>query len=113
MLDRAERLQRQFFQHDRGGRVAWSPPVDITEIDGPAAGAGRAARRARRFDHLSLDPAGLTISAVRAFPCRGDTLNVHRIEIPYGRFERQIGTAARRSVRAARARRRRRWPTAC
>ena len=40
---------------------------------------------------LTLDPAGLTVAAARPFPCGGETRNIHRIEIPYGRFERQIG----------------------
>ena len=87
MLDRAERLQRQFFQHHN---VAWEPPVDITEsaehLQVQVALPGVAADSIT----LSLDPSGLTISAVRPFPCRGD-MNLHRIEIPYGRFERQIG----------------------
>ena len=39
---------------------------------------------------MTFDPSGLTVSAVRPFPCQAD-MNLHRIEIPYGRFERQIG----------------------
>jgi HSP20 family protein len=87
MLERAERLQRQFFQH---AAVAWEPPVDITETE--AHLRVQVALPGVRADSitLSVDPGGLTISAARAFPCTGDTLNVHRIEIPYGRFERQI-----------------------
>ena len=86
MLDRADRLQRQFFQHN----IAWEPPVDITEsaqhVQVQVALPGVAA------DSISIavDRAGLTVSALRPFPCRGD-MNLHRIEIPYGRFERQIG----------------------
>jgi HSP20 family molecular chaperone IbpA len=87
MLERAERLQRQFFQH---AAVAWEPPVDITETEEHLR--VQVALPGVRADSitLSVDPAGLTISAARAFPCTGETLNVHRIEIPYGRFERQI-----------------------
>lgn len=87
MLDRAERLQRQFFQHDA---VAWAPPVDITEtaehLRVQVALPGVAAKSIT----VSVDPAGLTISAARAFPCSGDAQHIHRIEIPYGRFERHI-----------------------
>jgi HSP20 family molecular chaperone IbpA len=87
MLERAERLQRQFFQH---AAVAWEPPVDITETEEHLR--VQVALPGVRADSitLSVDPGGLTISAARAFPCTGETLNVHRIEIPYGRFERQI-----------------------
>ena len=88
MLDRAERLHRQFFTH---AAAAWEPPVDVIEsgdtlqvqvaLPGvPAEAIG-----------VSLDPAGVTVSALRPFPCRENTSRVHRIEIPYGRFERRIG----------------------
>ncbi len=88
MLDRAERLQRQFFHH---AAASWEPPVDITEtaehLQVQVALPGVAADAIT----VALEPAGLTVSAARPFPCRRDTLNIHRIEIPYGRFERQIG----------------------
>jgi HSP20 family protein len=88
MLDRAQRLQRQFFTHDN---VAWEPPVDIVETGDalqvhialpgvPADGIT-----------VGLDPAGISISAMRPFPCRGEGAQIHRLEIPYGRFERYIG----------------------
>ena len=35
MLDRAERMQRQFFTH---AAAAWEPPVDVLESDSFAAG---------------------------------------------------------------------------
>ena len=87
MLDRAERLQRQFFHH---APAAWEPPVDITETAEHLR--VQVALPGVRADSISvgLDPAGLAISAARAFPCSRDTLQVHRIEIPYGRFERRI-----------------------
>ena len=88
MLDRAERLQRQFFHH---AAASWEPPVDIIEtaehVQVQVALPGVAADSIT----MALDPAGLTISASRPLPCSGETLNVHRIEIPYGRFERQVG----------------------
>jgi HSP20 family molecular chaperone IbpA len=87
MLERAERLQRQFFQH---ATVAWEPPVDIIEtaehmqvqVALPGVGADSIT--------VAVDLGGIGICATRSFPCSGDTLNVHRIEIPYGRFERQV-----------------------
>jgi HSP20 family protein len=88
MLDRAQRLQRQFFTHDV---VSWEPPVDIVEADNtlqvhvalPGVNADAIT--------VALDPAGITISALRAFPCRSEGGQIHRLEIPYGRFERHIG----------------------
>ena len=88
MLDRAERLQRQFFHH---AAASWEPPVDIIEtadeVQVHLALPGVAAASIR----IALDPAGLSVSASRSFPCAGEAQSVHRIEIPYGRFERQIG----------------------
>jgi len=87
MLERAERLQRQFFQH---AAVAWEPPVDIVESAEHVR--VQVALPGVQPDSITvtIDPAGMTIAAARAFPCSGDTLTIHRIEIPYGRFERQI-----------------------
>ena len=88
MLYRAQRLQRQFFAH---ASVAWEPPIDVVEtgellqvhvaLPGVAADA----------ISVALDPAGISISALRAFPCRDEGGQIHRLEIPYGRFERLIG----------------------
>jgi HSP20 family protein len=94
MLDRAERMQRQFFTHAPAtSPAAWEPPVDILEspehVQVQVALPGVAAESIG----IRVEAGGITISAVRPFPCRSDTLNVHRIEIPYGRFERQIGLA--------------------
>jgi HSP20 family molecular chaperone IbpA len=88
MIERAERLQRQFFQH---AAAAWEPPVDIVEsAEGVRVEVALPGVPAEAIT-VALDPAGLRISALRAFPCRDDTMNVHRLEIPYGRFERHIG----------------------
>lgn len=88
MIERAERLQRQFFQH---AAAAWEPPVDIVETsDGVRVQVALPGVPADAIT-VALDPSGLRVSALRAFPCRDDAMNVHRLEIPYGRFERQIG----------------------
>ena len=87
MLERAERLQRQFFTH---AHAAWEPPVDIVEsqegLQIQVALPGVAADSIT----ITLDAAGITVSALRPFPCRDSASHVHRIEIPYGRFERRI-----------------------
>jgi HSP20 family molecular chaperone IbpA len=87
MLDRAERLQRQFFTH---ATVAWEPPVDVLETaDGLALQVALPGVSADSIT-IGLDPEGVSISALRAFPCRENTTQIHRIEIPYGRFERRV-----------------------
>jgi len=88
MLDRAQRLQRQFFTHDV---VAWEPPVDIVEVDDQLQVHVALPGVTADSITIGLDPAGITISALRAFPCRSEGGQIHRLEIPYGRFERHIG----------------------
>jgi HSP20 family protein len=88
MLDRAQRLQRQFFTHDV---VSWEPPVDIVEADNALLVHVALPGVSADAITVALDPAGITISALRAFPCRAEGGQIHRLEIPYGRFERHIG----------------------
>jgi HSP20 family molecular chaperone IbpA len=87
MLDRAERLQRQFFTH---AIDAWEPPVDVLEtqtgLEVHVALPGVAADSIT----IALDPGGVSVAALRPFPCRETGAHLHRIEIPYGRFERRI-----------------------
>jgi HSP20 family protein len=87
MLDRADRLHRQFFTHALN---AWEPPVDVIE-------AGDEIRMQIALPGVPADaitigvePGGVTVSALRAFPCREEGTHIHRVEIPYGRFERHI-----------------------
>jgi HSP20 family molecular chaperone IbpA len=88
MLDRAQRLHRQFFTH---AAVAWEPPVDIVEAgDALQVHVALPGVTADAIT-VALDPSGITISALRPFPCRGEDSQIHRLEIPYGRFERYIG----------------------
>jgi HSP20 family molecular chaperone IbpA len=42
---------------------------------------------------VALESGGVTVSALRPFPCREEGAQIHRIEIPYGRFERRIALA--------------------
>ena len=88
MLERAERLQRQFFTH---AHAAWEPPVDIVESEEGLQIQVALPGVAADSITITLDATGITVSALRPFPCRDSASHVHRIEIPYGRFERQIG----------------------
>lgn len=88
MLDRAERLQRRFFQH---APTAWEPPVDVMETPDHVRVQVALPGVPPESIAIAVDPAGVSITAARPFPCTSDTVNIHRIEIPYGRFERQIG----------------------
>jgi HSP20 family protein len=88
LLERADRLHRQFFlAHEP---ASWEPPVDVVqsgdELHLQLALPGVTA------DALSIavDDLGISIHAVRGFPHREPDAQIHRLEIPYGRFVRRI-----------------------
>jgi len=89
LLEEAERLHRQFVRASLSAAQCWEPPVDVMETDDalmvqvalpgvPAAAVG-----------VGLDPGGITVSGARPFPA-SEAARIHRIEIPYGRFQRRI-----------------------
>jgi HSP20 family protein len=92
MMERAQQLQRQFFRFGRAvaSEPRWEPPVDIlaygNEVQVAVALPGVAADRIE----VSTDSGLLIVSAVRALPVKSHATAVHRLEIPYGRFERRI-----------------------
>jgi HSP20 family molecular chaperone IbpA len=96
MIDRAERLHRQFFQPIAAPmpELSWEPPIDIIETDSEILiivalpGVDPDAMK------VSVDSDGISVVGFRrpsAIP-RGS--RVHRLEIPYGKFERRIRVQA-------------------
>jgi HSP20 family protein len=91
-LERAERLQRQFFRlgqaHAPG--PAWEPPMDIFETDEEllilVALPGIAANQVQ----IIFDSGTLTVAGERHVTAQARGATIHRLEIPYGRFERQV-----------------------
>jgi HSP20 family protein len=89
MLQTAERLQRQFFQVGSSG-ARWEPPVDVYQ-------AGEAlwiflALPGVPADHMEtvIEGATLIVRGERPLPEAARGASIHRLEIPYGRFERRI-----------------------
>jgi HSP20 family protein len=97
MIDRAERLHRQFFQPAAPTRdVSWQPPIDITETDSEILITVALPGVDREAVRVMVDADGVSVAGFRhpsAIP-RGSL--VHRLEIPYGKFERQIPLPATR-----------------
>lgn len=92
VLERADRLQRQFFRLGAqcpSGPV-WEPPVDIFETAQQfvvlAALPGVSAAQLS----IVLDGGVLTVRGQRAMPDIGNSARIRSVEIPYGRFERRI-----------------------
>lgn len=88
LLEQAERLQQRFLQVATQGR-GWVPPIDILEDDESLVvtvalpGVPAAAVQVELLDD-ALRICGLRANAA------GRCTRIHRLEIPYGRFERRI-----------------------
>src|SRR2546422_1983352 len=89
--ERPARLHRQFLRAAGAEQPhAWEPPVDVIETSDEVrvqiALPGVSADAIR----VAVEPGGVTVSALRDFPCREDGAYLNRIEIPNGRFERRL-----------------------
>ena len=89
MMARAEQLQRRFFEPG-GSATCWEPPVDVFETADEFWII--AALPGVESDDLSLSVSGnvLRMAGQRRLPAAARAGAIHRLEIPYGRFERSI-----------------------
>lgn len=93
MLERAQRLQRQFFRLGQATQAQprWEPPVDIVAFGSEVRVTVALPGVSPEHVHVRLDERGdLSVAATRPMPLNERTSGVHRLEIPYGRFERRI-----------------------
>jgi HSP20 family protein len=90
-LDRADRLHRQFFRPAvlTVKRPAWEPPVDVYETEDEFIILMALPGVSPENVSIILEDNRLLISGRRNLPIRGEAL-IRRLEIPYGRFERDI-----------------------
>ncbi len=90
LLREADRMHRQFFTVARGhGGPCWEPPIDIVE-DAHALVVRVALPGVAAHDiEVRSDGARLSVIGGRRLPATRDA-TIHRLEIPYGRFERVI-----------------------
>jgi HSP20 family molecular chaperone IbpA len=90
MLERAERLQRQFFQPGAVARAmpSWEPPADVFESEQEVDVLVALPGVARERIEVRLSPGLLVVVGERDMPPSGAA--IRRLEIPYGRFERRI-----------------------
>jgi len=88
-MERAERLHRQFF-HRAPATSCWEAPVDIFETDDlltivialPGVDPDRV--------QVTLSAGVLIVSGERPLPEELGDARIHRLEIPYGHFQRRI-----------------------
>lgn len=97
MIDQAERLHRQFF---RPAGVAsrqprWEPPVDIVETRDAITIHVALPGVARESVRVFAEGSRLVVTGHRAIPSNSPDAVIHRLEIPYGHFERTIDLGSR------------------
>jgi HSP20 family protein len=92
LLDRAERLHRQFFvpQPVQGRQPTWEPPVDLLETEEELWICVALPGVAKEHLEVLVEGGVLSVTAERPMPGRSRGTAIHRLEIPYGRFERRI-----------------------
>ena len=89
LLEQAERLHRQFVRATLVQSRCWEPPVDVVETDDAVIVYVALPGVPAAAILIDFEPGGITVSGARALPA-GPEARIHRIEIPYGRFERRI-----------------------
>lgn len=97
LLERAERLQRQFFRVGDSvgaGAPRWEPPADVFETASQVVVT--VALPGVRAEHVQVEAhdGSLTVRARRAAPIGADTRAIRHLEIPYGHFERRVALPA-------------------
>ncbi len=91
LLQSAERLQRQFFQVGVAhGAPCWEPPVDLYENgDGLRLLVALPGVTPAQLE-VVLAPTSIIVRGERSLPTHSRRAAIHRLEIPYGQFERRI-----------------------
>ena len=91
LLERADRLQRHFFRlgADRSQGPSWEPPIDVMETERRLVIIVALPGIVPDQLEIVVDDSALSVVGERAVHLPVDAL-IHRLEIPYGRFERRI-----------------------
>ena len=93
MLARAERLHREVFNapgRSRSATASWEPPADVLETEDAVLILVALPGVDPQKVQLAIRNGVLLIAGERVLPRELRTAVIHRIELPQGRFERQI-----------------------
>ena len=99
MMERADRLHRQFFQVGctEAKGPSWEPPVDIFESETELAIlVALPGVSPEQVDVVAEGGSILAVRGERPLPGAFRDASIRRLEIPYGRFERRIELPAGR-----------------
>jgi HSP20 family molecular chaperone IbpA len=92
MLERAERLHRQFFNVDPAleGGSAWAPPIDLFETERGFLIIAALPGVEPEDVQVRLERNAFVVVGKRRLPAEAQSAFFRRMEIPHGRFERRI-----------------------
>lgn len=91
LLQDAERLQRQFFRIGvLQGAPCWEPPVDLYENGNELTLLVALPGVTPQHLEVVLAPSLIIVRGERSLPANSRRAAIHRLEIPYGRFERRV-----------------------
>ncbi|MFZ9610988.1 MAG: Hsp20/alpha crystallin family protein [Methylococcales bacterium] len=91
VLQQADRLHRQFFRPaiTKAHKLFWEPPADVYETPNEVKIMIALPGVPHEELFIQLENNLLTISGERRLPISSES-QIHRLEIPYGCFKRQI-----------------------
>lgn len=93
LLERAERIQRQFFQlgMPSASRPTWEPPADIYETETMLVIQVALPGVPASHVQVGIEDGGvLVVSGERQLPPEARSAGIYRMEIPHGQFARRI-----------------------
>jgi HSP20 family protein len=92
LADEAERLHRRFLSYIGPGTdtVRWEPPVDIQETEDGLILLFALPGVAPEDIEIRLERTALAVSALRRLKVAEPRARIRRLEIPHGRFVREI-----------------------
>lgn len=92
LVEEAERLRQQFFRPGRGRtrRPTWAPPVDVLESQGELWILVALPGVEPDQVEVLIEGRTLIVAGQRSMPRLAAAAQIRRLEIPHGRFERQL-----------------------
>ena len=91
LLEEAEGLHRRFFRLALGEATpVWELPVDILEDEGGLTIMAALPGVSPEAIRIEIGSGIMSIVAERPMPIGPGVTAIHRLEIPYGRFERRV-----------------------
>jgi HSP20 family protein len=92
MLNRAERLHRQFFAPTRSASrlPVWQPPADVLETEREVLILVALPGVDPTAVEAVIEDGALRVAGIRRLPPELHSAAIHRLELPQGRFERRL-----------------------